>query len=77
MVMVPRVSSLRACFYSEAVLGGKKLSSRTSISRRRGQGAGAWRAAALRAGRRKEGGGAGETTNVLARTASGDVQPSA
>jgi hypothetical protein len=34
-------------------------------------------AAALRAGRREEGGGAGATTNVLASTASGDVQPRA
>jgi hypothetical protein len=34
-------------------------------------------AGALRAGRREEGGGDGGTTNVLASTASGDVQPSA
>jgi hypothetical protein len=34
-------------------------------------------AGALRAGRREEGDGAGGTTNVLASTASGDVQPSA
>ena len=31
----------------------------------------------LRTGRREEGGGVGGTTSVLARTASGDVQPSA
>jgi hypothetical protein len=42
-----------------------------------GRGAGALLAGALRAGRREEGGGAGGTTNVLASTASGDVQPSA
>ena len=41
-----------------------------------GKGAGALLAGALRAGRREEGGGVGGATNVLARTASGDVQPS-
>jgi hypothetical protein len=41
------------------------------------EGAGALLAGALRAGRREEGGGAGGTTSVLARTVSGDVQPRA
>jgi hypothetical protein len=42
-----------------------------------GSGASALLAGASRAGRREEGGGAGGTTNVLASTASDDVQPRA
>ena len=42
-----------------------------------GRGAGPLGEAALRADRRAEGGGLGGTTSVLARTASGEVQPSA